>query len=383
MVRDSWLVVSLRNILFQAPIPEFQAHSPELQVPIPEFQVPIPEFQVPIPEFQAPIPELHAPIPELQVPIPEFQVPSPEFQAPNLSNSLFYFDNSNKNVNFIFLKIIRLKMGLFGNKKKKDSKQQKPKVIKQMKGKKTDLIEFTELMTKAALEPVYRSDFYRRILDEEFFVILAGADLPDGEVVLSEIGKFILATLPDGKVPIFTQLNRIYDKEIVKSEIRYMKIKADFLFNMVAGNTLIINPFSNYSKLLTPEEIEKIKSGTVLYDTSRSREVTRNEKMAIGQPKEYNMDLIEALKIQYTDHPGIKSAYIAMVQYVDRGLPPNLIIAVDTDEEFDEIANDTGFTAEQFLENNEIIEVMKLDKSSHFYGYFINAVPFYTSPYYN
>ena len=53
-------------------------------------------------------------------------------------------------------------MGIFGKKKNKNSNQ-KPKVTKKMKGRKTDLIEFTDLMTKAVLEPVFRADFYKRI----------------------------------------------------------------------------------------------------------------------------------------------------------------------------------------------------------------------------
>ena len=139
--------------------------------------------------------------------------------------------------------------------------------------------------------------------------------------------------------------------------------------------------FDQLFKQITPEEIEKIKSGTVLYDTSRSRDISRDKEVILGQPKEYNMELLQALKIQYNDNPSVKKAYIGLVQYVESGEAPNLIIAIDADEDFDEIANDTGFTAEQYLKSNEVIEVIKLEKSSHFYGYFINAIPFYVSQY--
>ena len=158
-----------------------------------------------------------------------------------------------------------------------------------------------------------------------------------------------MVTLPDKRLPVFTQVERIYDQSFVQGEIKYLKISGSNLFELTKGNTIIINPFSNYSKVLAPEEIEKIKNGSVLFDTSRTREISRDSEVVIGQPKEYNMDLIQSLKIQYNDNPSIKSAYIALIQYIETGLPPNLLIAIDTEDDFDEIANDTGFTAEQYL----------------------------------
>ncbi|WP_241686585.1 SseB family protein [Flavobacterium sp. YO12] len=67
----------------------------------------------------------------------------------------------------------------------------------------------------------------------------------------------------NGQIPVFTSINRIFDKGIIKEKVPYLSIKGQDLFKSLNGATFILNPYSDFVKELIPEEIETLLNGTI------------------------------------------------------------------------------------------------------------------------
>ena len=62
-----------------------------------------------------------------------------------------------------------------------------------------------------------------------------------------------------------SKFNRVFDKGVIKEGVPYISLKGQDLFEVAKGATFILNPYSNYCKVLIPEEIENLMDGTI-YD---------------------------------------------------------------------------------------------------------------------
>ena len=118
-------------------------------------------------------------------------------------------------------------------------------------------------LRKAATDPVFRAEFYKRLLSEKL-VVLTDKTLPEGHQIVRENTEVNIATLADGKIPVFTSTRRIFDKGIIKEEVPFLELKGEDLFNLATGATFILNPYSDYGKELLPNEIANIINGTFL-----------------------------------------------------------------------------------------------------------------------
>lgn len=91
-------------------------------------------------------------------------------------------------------------MGLFDFFKKKSNQQA------------LDNITLETLLQKAATElPAYRAEFYKRLLSDELIIITQNSGIQKGSQVLQEDSKVKIVSYPDGKIPVFTSTDRIFE----------------------------------------------------------------------------------------------------------------------------------------------------------------------------
>jgi hypothetical protein len=60
--------------------------------------------------------------------------------------------------------------------------------------------------------------------------------------------------LTDGRIPVFTAKERIFDKEVIKEKVTYLAMKGEDLFNLAKGASFVLNPYSDYGKELFPQK---------------------------------------------------------------------------------------------------------------------------------
>jgi len=233
------------------------------------------------------------------------------------------------------------------------------------------------LLQKSAKEPAYRPEFYKRLLTDELVVVHQDIGLPEGVQTLKEKTTIKLLTHPDGKIPVFTSKERIFDKGIVKVEVNYLQMKGEELFSLVKGATLLLNPYSDNSKELLPEEIEMILSGKILSETSKTITIKEETKVMLGQPTKYPTEVVNSLKILYGNKPEVNTAYLGWIYDPSSGDPAHYIFAIDAEGDFQSIAHETGFTIKQILNTGEIFDIIKVDKGG-LSDYFVKrTTPFY------
>jgi hypothetical protein len=234
------------------------------------------------------------------------------------------------------------------------------------------------LVKKAVTEPAFRAEFYKRLLSDELVVITNKSKLEKGGQIL-QIGTNVnLVSYPDGKIPVFTSTERIFDKGVIKEKVEYLRMKGENLFDLTKGATFLINPYSDYGKELLPEEIEKMLSGKIFTDNTKTLTIEKVTEVQIGQPAKYPTDIVNSLKILFANRPNVKAAYLGWIYDPTSGEPPHYIFGLDANGDLESLTQEAGFTAKQFLSSSEFVDFINVYSKGGLSDYFLKSVdPFY------
>lgn len=241
-------------------------------------------------------------------------------------------------------------MGLF-NFFKKDADAQQPETL-----------SLEALLQKAATEAAFRAEFSKRLPSEQLIIITEGDDRPDGNQTLAENTSVNIMTLTDGRLPVFTTTDRIFDGGVIKEQVHFTQMKASDLFEMTRGATLVINPFSQYGKDLLPNEIEQMLDGSLT--ESKKITIQKDTQVQIGQPANYPNELVVSLQKLFAERPNVNKAYLGWIYNPESGDPPHYIFSIDADGDFQTTVNEAGFTAEQFLQPTEVVDFIKFGQGT-------------------
>jgi type III secretion system (T3SS) SseB-like protein len=155
-------------------------------------------------------------------------------------------------------------------------------------------LSLEELLQNAATKPECRPEFYKRLLSDRLVVITTDNGKPDREWVAKENTSVNIVNLSDGRIPVFTTKEKIFDKGIIKEQVKVLELKGDHLFT-TKGATLILNLYSDYGKELLPAEIEQMLNGTILTSTHQKITVGKETSVQIAQPANYPTEIVNAL----------------------------------------------------------------------------------------
>ncbi len=227
-------------------------------------------------------------------------------------------------------------------------------------------------LRKAATEPAYRVEFYKKLLTEKLVVLTSKTSIPAGEHTLKEDTNVDIATLEDGRIPVFTSTSKIFDKGIIKEQVSFLEMKGEDLFKLATGATFILNPYSDYGKELLPDEIKSLLNDTILTDQHKQITVQEDTQVQIGQPANYPTDIVNSLKKLFIERPAVKAAYLGWIYNPTAGEPPHLIFALDIEGEKQTITNEAGFTAQQLSKPADIIDFIQIDTNDGLSDYFLN-----------
>jgi len=237
--------------------------------------------------------------------------------------------------------------------------------------------ELEKLLINAANDVSARSSFYEKLLRNELIVLTnSNSDSEQGTKILEEDTTVQFLTFDSGQIPIFSSTNRIFDKGVVKEQVSYMGIKGQDLFEMTKGANFILNPYSDYGKELTSHEIESLLNGSI-FEHSKEVVIEEETQVLIGQPAKYPTELVNALSKYFKNKKSVKAAYVAAIKMDKSESLPHLIIAIDTEGSMSSITNEAGSIAEQYIEKDEIIDFLQIDRNGGISDYFLNQGPFY------
>lgn len=260
-------------------------------------------------------------------------------------------------------------MGLFDWLKKKEEPA---------KNKKEATNALETALQKAVSDPASRPEFYKLLLSEELIVLTAPDQLREGAYTLSEGTKINLVTLDDGRIPLFTSTDRIFDKQVIKEQVPYLAAKGADLLGFAKGAPLVLNPFSDYGKDLLSAEVDDLLKGILLKPNHQTITYKKDTRVLLGQPAEYPEKMVKALSSLFADIPAIKKAYLAMKHEPDSDQTANLIIALDMEALDQGVINQTGEMAYQYMDPNDFLDLMVIEPGTGMSDYFVNSVtPFF------
>jgi len=234
-----------------------------------------------------------------------------------------------------------------------------------------------ELLVQAASDPAMRPELYRRLLLEPLVVVTGNKPTAvEPRRFTVEAGETMhISGWDDGRMPIFTTAERIFDKGIVKHEVSIAQLKGRDLLELLRGKTLLLNPYSDYGKELLPAEVERMLAGTVL-DTGHTITVQKQTKVLLGQPAVYPTEMVQALSRLLSQQPRVRAAYLGWIHDPTAPEPPHYIICLDIEGERRAVSQQMGYVAQQFLQPEEIIDIVQAGQSS-LTDYFLTTKPFY------
>ncbi|CAA9200883.1 SseB family protein [Flavobacterium collinsii] len=125
--------------------------------------------------------------------------------------------------------------------------------------------------------------FYQKMLWSQLFILTNENSISEiGDQTTENDTTVQCVTFENGQIPIFTSVNRIFDKGIIKKMIPHLSLKGQDLFKTLNGATFILNPYSDFTKELIPEEIENLLNGTI-YNKIDEQEVEYKKNQQFNQ----------------------------------------------------------------------------------------------------
>ncbi|UOG73031.1 enhanced serine sensitivity protein SseB [Hymenobacter tibetensis] len=234
-----------------------------------------------------------------------------------------------------------------------------------------------ELLMRAANEPNIRPAFYQALLHEELLAVtLPKEGDAGGEVPLTPGMEIQLQVLNDGKIPVFSAVERIFEGGIAPEGVSFIRVRGQDLLQMIQATDCVLNPFSPAGKLLTSQEMQELLASDLIHPPT---DPASQVPVQIGAPAEPPTVLLDALREYCATRPFIEKAYLAELRVENSPEPPRILLAFQSDEQNAEFLQELGPVIEGRLEGYQFVDMMVLDPNADepLNQYFNQQEPFF------
>ncbi|GAA4385164.1 enhanced serine sensitivity protein SseB C-terminal domain-containing protein [Hymenobacter koreensis] len=233
-----------------------------------------------------------------------------------------------------------------------------------------------EAMLRAAQEPDMRLVFYHELLQAQLLVLTVQPEgTAPGEVIITEGTEVQLHVLHDGRIPVFSSEERIYEGGAQPTEVHFLRIQGDALFRMVAAAECVLNPFSPFGKLLVAQELDDLLSGRI-FGQPEGQEAPQVQLHPVTELPE---GMAQDLQQFCAAHAHIKASHLAVMQLAGQQAPPRLLLAFDVEGDDMDFLQELGPVLKNYLSEQDAIDVVRLspDPNEPLTQYFNQQEPLY------
>ena len=234
-----------------------------------------------------------------------------------------------------------------------------------------------QLLMQAAVEPQFRSPFYQALLGEEVVVVMAAKeDQEPGEITPTEGMEIQLQALHDGKIAVFTAVERIFDNGAVpEGSVAYMRLRGHDFFTMVQGGECALNPFSAVGKLLPADEIQALLAGQ-LFEAPAPEDM----QVSLHQPEPEPTELLSSLREYCATQPQIRTVYLTEMRMQHNPEQARLLVAFDTEEKDPAFLQELGPVIQGKIGESQFVDLMLIDPTTEepLIQYLLTTEPVYS-----
>jgi len=220
------------------------------------------------------------------------------------------------------------------------------------------------LLEKAAKEEGYRPLFYKTLMESELYLLVLNDDLPVGKFTSTNDTSIQVRSISDNRIPAFTSIDRIFDRDVIKDQVQYVAMKAATIFEMFKDESvIIINPYSEYGKELLPGEIRELRSGQ-MFKFPTTNTLKGGSTIRVGQPANYSTEMVVVIKAYCKTRSEIKGAYLAMFHNPSTNEPPHLMLGLDIERNESEIYGELAVILKKHIPKDELFDMMNISGNS-------------------
>lgn len=234
-------------------------------------------------------------------------------------------------------------------------------------------------LVKAAEDPAHRPQFYKDLVESDFFIVQYGPP-PErsGTTVLKEGYQLKIQNIEfNGKpyIPVFSSLVRL--QQALQEETGYIALNALELMKITQGAEILLNPGSEFGKEFTREEIQSIVDGSI-WKPSQSYRVEKETQVMIGQPANYPRELADALKRLFKGVKEVKRAYLAHFFNPEQDEKPHTLVGIEASGNWEQVVAQAGLVARDVEIPDPPVDFIQITGRSGAEDYFLNECePFY------
>jgi hypothetical protein len=224
----------------------------------------------------------------------------------------------------------------------------------------------------------FSAEFYRQVLSEDLIIITYNSESQEGQHDLHQQSSVNIVTYPEGQIPVFTSVDRIYDKGVINEQVQYILMKGSDLFAMAKDATFIMNPYSDTCKEFLPEEVRKMLTQS---ETKNGLYMEKVSDIQIGQPHNYPNEMLKNLSDFFSTRKEVLSAYIGWIFNPKANKEPHYIIGIKANDDSKTLVAAACDIAMEALPQNEAVDIVVLNRRSIISDYLIHKTkPFYQRP---
>ena len=238
------------------------------------------------------------------------------------------------------------------------------------------------VLVKATTDPASRSQFYRELLQADLFVIGESAsDEPLDSRVTAEGEQLRVRNIEfDGQLhlPVFSSLARL---QVTLSEpAGYLALNGRTLLEMTQGTPLVLNPGSDYGKVLTCEEVASLLDGS-MGSPEATYTAEHDTQVFLGQPAVYPQELVDVLIRVFRRLKPVRRAYLAHFHNPEDGQKPHTLIGLEVTGDWDAVLAEVGVATREVAVPDPPVDYVRVEGGKDAKGvarYLVNeSEPFY------
>lgn len=205
------------------------------------------------------------------------------------------------------------------------------------------------------------TELFQELLTTDLIILTHNRELPEGLHDLHQQSSVNIVTYPEGQIPVFTEIERVYDNPDIREQVQYIKIKGLNLFTLAKGATFILNPYSDSCKEFLPAVIEQWLN---ILLTKNELSLEKASDIKIGLTGTYPALMIQKLTDFFSTKREVLSAYLGWKLNQKSNFGDHYIIGIKTNKESSALVKAACDIALEALLPNESMDIIILNRRS-------------------